>query len=162
MVKYKIDLITLFINKLKDKYNILIEYNYDLEDDEYYIYHNSYELELNDEFNNYSGRLIREIFRNNGFVNCNFSYNYDFEIANIYTLNNQAPYNSPIEVIENSEVLSADTYVTGVDISCSKGDFPILGIETDNKNISVDIVPNINIFKCNTQKYSIGNLDNVA
>ena len=75
-------LIRTFISKVKLKYpDINIDFYYDEYEYMYSIYHNNYELEFNDEeFSNFIGVLIIEIFFNNGVFDVTFSYDYDYDI----------------------------------------------------------------------------------
>lgn len=73
-MNFRTQLIQEFINSIKVKYpNLHIRYEYDLEIDEYYIWHDNWELEYkNKEFLHFVGEKAQEILFDNGIYNFSF------------------------------------------------------------------------------------------
>jgi len=71
--------INYFIYSIKDKYpDINIEYNYDTDDDMYWINHDKQPLDNDHNFNSLVGNLIKELYKK-GFTNFCFCYSYEYD-----------------------------------------------------------------------------------
>ena len=72
-----IRLIENFIESIKEKYNIKINWEYDEVYDCYDIWHTNDRLQFeDDEFMSFVGQLVRDIFYNNNVYNIGFGYKY--------------------------------------------------------------------------------------
>ncbi len=70
--------IKLFISKLKEQYpSLYIDYTYDPEEDEYNIWHNDRDMEINDKhFKEYAACKAEQILFKNNIYNFYFGYDY--------------------------------------------------------------------------------------
>lgn len=70
-------LVNQFIQKIKEKYNIDVDYEYDEELCDYKIYHTNKHLEYCDkEFCKFVGGLIKELMEKENFYRFSFGYDY--------------------------------------------------------------------------------------
>lgn len=75
-------LIKKFISQISEIYPSLhIDYEYDIEEDEYTIWHNNSELEFNnDSFSKFIGEKAEELLFKNNIFNFSIGYDYDKEL----------------------------------------------------------------------------------
>lgn len=100
-------LIEKFIKQISEKYpSVYIDYEYDIEEDEYTIWHNDSELEFNnDSFSKFVGERAEELLFKNNIFNFSIGYDYDkaLEISNkkiAFSINNENLGEIFVEYIE--------------------------------------------------------------
>ncbi|QXE18379.1 hypothetical protein [Clostridium sp. 001] len=103
------DLIKVFIKSIKQKYsNIIIDYDYDEDEDIYDIWHNNETLQFeNESFLDFVGSKMKEIFYNNDMFNFSFGYDY-FKAKSLepsYKLQRDTIVNAD-SIIINSKLMS--------------------------------------------------------
>lgn len=126
---------TELIKKFKDRIiarypELYVDFEYDVELDEYDIWHNSPELEFNSEkFIKFVGEAAQEILFNNNIYNFSFGYDY-FRAKELktreYTIKNTRIDKLEIDIInvEDTANYSSDT-AKKTDISISRGSIDI-------------------------------------
>lgn len=76
------EIIVQFITLIREKFkDIKIKYDYDSEEDMHWLYHNNAELEYeSSEFNEFVGKLIKDLIYDNKIFNFCFAYSYDYDL----------------------------------------------------------------------------------
>lgn len=112
MCEYSTKLIEQFIAKIKGSYpNLIIDFDYNLETDEYDVWHLDSKLQFEDEaFVKYVGQLMQEILFDNGIFNFSFGYDHLKVKSSIIEYNFDAGYDVEVGLTFNSNSEKLDFY----------------------------------------------------
>lgn len=137
-----------FITTLQTDYpHLKIEYDYNSEEDYYYIKHNRSDLQFqNDHFPQLVGKLIRTCFFNHDIYNISFGYDHQFFKNTKYRA--QVHYNS-INIKMGTPNLKENLFYKKIDIS---GNPLLINNSISNITVSFDVTESLEIY--NVQPYS--------
>lgn len=143
-----------FITTLLDSYpHLKIEYDYDSEEDYYYIKHNRSDLQFqNNDFPQLVGQLIRSYFFNHDIYNISFGYDHQFFKTTKYRA--QVHYN-PINIKIGTPNFKEDLFYQKINIS---GNPLLINNKTSNITVSFDVTESLELY--NRQAYSTDNYIN--